>query len=119
MAGEFLSPEEVSEVVAQEARVTARLIETERVNVQRQILALEEKLVALVDKELAVVGELREGHRKISVQLDHVYGVINTHNAHYAAMSKQMSELTASNKTMIGFLSTLEKVRMMLEISAR
>ena len=114
-----MTPEEVSQVVADEARVTARLIETERANVQRQILALEEKLVALVDKELSVVGELREGHRRISIKLDHVYGVINVHNEHYAAMAKQMTELTASNKTMIGFLSTLEKVRMMLEISAR
>lgn len=118
MEDEFVTTAEATRLVADEARVTARLLAGEKAAIEQQIEELEIKLISLVDKELSVVGELREGHKKISAQLDHVYGIINTHNGHYAEMSKKMTELLASNHTMVKYLSTLEKLRQMLEISA-
>tara|TARA_R110000803_G_scaffold28011_7_gene65089 strand:- start:549 stop:863 length:315 start_codon:yes stop_codon:yes gene_type:complete len=69
--------------------------------------------------EIARIDDLGKGHEMISNKLDHVYSIINVHNEHYALMSAQMNELITSNRTMAGYLATLEKLRLMLDIANR
>ena len=65
----------------------------------------------------AEVVELHSKMKTLDNKMEHVHGVINTHNDHYAVMAKSMDKLTASNEEMIKFLSTLEQIRAMLSLA--
>jgi hypothetical protein len=86
--------------------------------------ALREKVCELDDRlerhrheELSRMQDLQQGHEMIANKLEHVYSIINVHNEHYSLMSAQMNELITSNRTMTGYLTTLEKLRLMLDIA--
>lgn len=65
-----------------------------------------------------ILSEFKAFENTLSIKMNRLYSIINVHTDTYSKLNIAVHELTKSNTEMKAFLSTLEAIRRMLDLSS-